>query len=531
METSIHGFAEPAFAGVRAEFERNFAERGDARRSRSPLATAWAVDLWGGWLDEAGERPWERDSIVNVWSVGKAVAAVCLRAAEPVLKDGPPGDGQLSLWSGLGLVAVWQVDTANGLEFSGRAMSIALVLGEEDRWVTNAVMHSYHLNAMGRLAEGLELLGRAWDVANRLNNTYRAFVAALWLGGHLEEIGDPLEGRTWGLREVDQPRQRQAPTRRYSLQALIAGSLAAAGEMDGCRALMVEGGIRAGPDIAFWEGDWDSSEAAWTKVRETAPARLNRSNLALADYWLARIARVRGDGASAAGFLLEALTIGLDGPSLIIQMQASPELAIGCAEKGLLADSEVHLERCRAILARGEDWRGLGGRVALAEAMVAGASGSLDEAEAHFARALAVFQRYSLRWDEAEALQLRARMYARAGRHNRATAVESFEAAMAIYRGCAAAQPWIEHAIGTKRTSIGSQPASPPRRDGLTGREVEVLRLISIGRSSKEIGDELVLSVRTVEHHIANIYLKTSTHGRVEAAAYAHAHGFASPSR
>jgi DNA-binding NarL/FixJ family response regulator len=35
---------------------------------------------------------------------------------------------------------------------------------------------------------------------------------------------------------------------------------------------------------------------------------------------------------------------------------------------------------------------------------------------------------------------------------------------------------------------------------------------------------ELFLSVRTVERHIANIYLKTGTHGRVEAASYAHAH-------
>ena len=38
----------------------------------------------------------------------------------------------------------------------------------------------------------------------------------------------------------------------------------------------------------------------------------------------------------------------------------------------------------------------------------------------------------------------------------------------------------------------------------------------------------LVLSVRTVERHIANIYLKTGTHGRAQVTAYAVAHGLGS---
>src|SRR5439155_8926452 len=65
------------------------------------------------------------------------------------------------------------------------------------------------------------------------------------------------------------------------------------------------------------------------------------------------------------------------------------------------------------------------------------------------------------------------------------------------------------------------------RADGLTGREVEVLRLIAAGKSSREIGDSLVLSVRTVERHIANIYLKTDTHGRAQITAYALREGLA----
>ncbi len=56
---------------------------------------------------------------------------------------------------------------------------------------------------------------------------------------------------------------------------------------------------------------------------------------------------------------------------------------------------------------------------------------------------------------------------------------------------------------------------------GLSTRELEVLRLVAAGKSSREIGEELVLSRRTVERHIANIYLKTETHGRAQLATYA----------
>lgn len=64
---------------MRAAFEQNFAEHNKIGAAVAvTLAGQPVVDLWAGWLDEAKSRPWTRDSIVNVWSVGKAVTAVCL---------------------------------------------------------------------------------------------------------------------------------------------------------------------------------------------------------------------------------------------------------------------------------------------------------------------------------------------------------------------------------------------------------------------------------------------------------------------
>jgi DNA-binding NarL/FixJ family response regulator len=69
------------------------------------------------------------------------------------------------------------------------------------------------------------------------------------------------------------------------------------------------------------------------------------------------------------------------------------------------------------------------------------------------------------------------------------------------------------------------RPASSATSAGLSEREVEVLRLLAGGRSNAEIAAELVLSVRTVEKHVANIYAKIGARGRADAATYALRHG------
>ncbi len=65
---------------------------------------------------------------------------------------------------------------------------------------------------------------------------------------------------------------------------------------------------------------------------------------------------------------------------------------------------------------------------------------------------------------------------------------------------------------------------TPRYPDGLTRREVEVLRLVAQGRSNQAIAKELVLSVRTVERNITNLYGKIGAGGRADATAYALGH-------
>jgi DNA-binding CsgD family transcriptional regulator len=67
--------------------------------------------------------------------------------------------------------------------------------------------------------------------------------------------------------------------------------------------------------------------------------------------------------------------------------------------------------------------------------------------------------------------------------------------------------------------------ATPSYPDGLSAREVEVLRLLATGKSNKEIAEALVISVNTVFRHVTHILDKTGAANRAKAAAYAVRHG------
>lgn len=74
---------------------------------------------------------------------------------------------------------------------------------------------------------------------------------------------------------------------------------------------------------------------------------------------------------------------------------------------------------------------------------------------------------------------------------------------------------------------LEEEAAAPVWPAGLTGREVEVLRLIAAGCSNRAIAQALFISPNTVLRHVSNILAKTGVANRAEAAAYATRHGLA----
>ena len=73
------GFVRAGFEPLRDAFARNFAEQAEVGAACAvSVGGELVADLWGGWQYQAETRPWSDDTIVNVWSVGKAVSAVCV---------------------------------------------------------------------------------------------------------------------------------------------------------------------------------------------------------------------------------------------------------------------------------------------------------------------------------------------------------------------------------------------------------------------------------------------------------------------
>ncbi|WP_030251016.1 MULTISPECIES: EstA family serine hydrolase [unclassified Streptomyces] len=77
-EAQVHGHCDARFTAVRRAFEENFRDRGELGAAVAVIVGGrTVVDLWGGWADSARTRPWQRDTLVNVWSTTKGPVALC----------------------------------------------------------------------------------------------------------------------------------------------------------------------------------------------------------------------------------------------------------------------------------------------------------------------------------------------------------------------------------------------------------------------------------------------------------------------
>jgi CubicO group peptidase (beta-lactamase class C family) len=162
----VHGRCEPAFEPLR----RALADTVDAGHEVGAALAVYAgkqqvVDLWAGHTDAARTRPWDEDTIVNLYSVGKAITALCaLRLVErgaldldsPVSRYWPEfaqaGKERLPLRYLLthqaGLPAVFR-ELPSGAELQWEVMTDALAAQEP--WWTPGEGHGYHVNTYGFL--------------------------------------------------------------------------------------------------------------------------------------------------------------------------------------------------------------------------------------------------------------------------------------------------------------------------------------------------------------------------------------------
>jgi DNA-binding CsgD family transcriptional regulator len=176
--------------------------------------------------------------------------------------------------------------------------------------------------------------------------------------------------------------------------------------------------------------------------------------------------------------------------------------------------------------------------------LLAQTTGNLDKAAEHFEDALAFCRRAGYRpelawtcYDYAEALldPVGAALRGRPGHPHRgaptdpadrARAMSLLEESLAISSELGM-RPLMERVLRLQGRAKSQPARAPAYPDGLTQREVEVLRLIAQGKTDREIAEELVISFRTVGNHVSSILNKTNAVNRTEAATYAARHGLA----
>jgi CubicO group peptidase (beta-lactamase class C family) len=196
IETPSHrdGWVAPGFEEVRAEFERNFAERGEIGAA---VAAYWrgekVVDLWGGRRSPAGGAPWNEDTMALVHSTTKGLAAMTVAVASargwldydaPVARYWPEfaqnGKGTITVRQLLGHEAgLVYLDEPLRLESMQDLDAVARLLARQKPAWPPGTRHGYHAMTIGLYAQ--ELIRHA-DPAHR---TLGRFFA--------EEIAAPLQ--------------------------------------------------------------------------------------------------------------------------------------------------------------------------------------------------------------------------------------------------------------------------------------------------------------------------------------------------
>ena len=152
--------------------------------------------------------------------------------------------------------------------------------------------------------------------------------------------------------------------------------------------------------------------------------------------------------------------------------------------------------------------------------LLAHTMGNSNQAVAHFEDALAFCRKAGYRTELAwTCCDFADTFLQRNNTGDHATAMSLLDESLAI-SGELGMRPLMERVIAFQERAQAQPAKTPAYPDGLTQREVEVLRLIAAGQTDREIAEDLVIAESTVRRHVSNIYAKIGANNRAEATRY-----------
>ena len=458
-----------------------------------------------------------------------------------------PEAAETAFWHAFLLVNAGE--PARGGAWLARSRAIAEEHGVEGAMATFPdVIEARRLVLSGRVDEGMVLAAAAADVGRRDGND------------NLEVLGRLVTG--WGL--LHQGRREEALDCFDEVMLVVSDSelyptvagLAYCAVISACMSLLDV------PRAQEWTGvlsDWCDSQSGlvpfrgeclvhrsqlmamrgdWTGALDEARAACARlGGTAVGDAWyqLAEVRRLQGEYAEAEDAYRRANSLGRQPEPGLALMR----LAQGRVDEAVTTFRRLHAEPDRIdrpdILAGFVEAVLLSGDVTAARSAADElAAGSASLPTVHQARAAEAVGAVLLAENDAPGALSRLRqaleVWTRLGMPYDAARVRVRigDACRALGDSDSAA---LEHEAARETfTRLGARPdlerldgrAAPS--DGLTPREVEVLRLVAAGHTNRVIARELVLSEKTVARHLSNIYTKLAIRSRAAATAYAYDH-------
>jgi len=295
-------------------------------------------------------------------------------------------------------------------------------------------------------------------------------------------------------------------------------------------------------EIMELHGAWQDALEEARRARLRCEQGKNQSAVAQAFYRQGEVHRLQGRLSAAEETYREASRCGFEpqpGLALLRLTQGNYDAAAAAIRRAL-GESTEPLKRARLLPAYVDIMLAIGdvdeARTAGREldeisaryeggmlgAMSAHAEGAIRLAEGDIRAALLALRRAWQVWQDLEVPYEAARVRVLLGLACGAlsdddTAALELEAARAVFEQLGAAPDLarVDSLTGGSH-SLDAQ--------GLTPRELQVLRLVAAGQTNKAIAAELVLSERTVDRHVSNIFSKLSVPSRAAATAYAYEH-------
>jgi DNA-binding CsgD family transcriptional regulator len=405
-------------------------------------------------------------------------------------------------------------------EHARRALAIARKLRHADLEISALSQLGLAFVDAGRWEEGMALLDEAMAVAmsGEARDAFAIGDTCCQMLVACDEIADLKRASEW-CRVVIEFTERHNYTPLYAwCRSIYAGVLVATGEwtraerelLQALRTYDRAGGIGS-PVMAL-------ARLAELRLRQGRPEEAERlledcqhNPLALAP--VARLHLLRGQPAIAAAMIQRRLAaLPQDSPEAASLLYVLVDIQLAQGDHEAAAAAVDRMTRLAEQFRR-DNLRAL---AELASAVAALARKD-EDAVGRLEKALELFVRLGMPFEEAEARLRLARIFADRGSE---LAREEARAALGIFERLGATQRADESAALLRSLGAPGRTADRQTLD-LTKREHEVLRLLGDGLSNAEIAERLIISEKTAGHHVSHIFRKLGLRNRAEAAAYA----------